>query len=80
MSDIIKELFESPLYTDRAPSKELLALRAEELELWEKIEPLLGLETMDKLNDIQASIDNEKNLTWFREGFRLGAGLMRELL
>ena len=80
MTDIIKELYDSALYTDRAPSEELLALRAEESKLWEKIEPLLGLETMDKLTDVQASIDNEKNLTWFREGFRLGASLMLELL
>ncbi len=80
MSDIIKELFESPLYIDRAPSEELLALRAAELELWDKIQTLIGLETLDKLTDIQASIGNEKSLTWFREGFRLGASLMLELL
>ena len=80
MTDIIKELYNSALYMDRAPSEELLALRTEELELWSKIEPRLGLEMMDKLTDVQASIDHEKNLTWFREGFRLGAGLMLELL
>lgn len=80
MTDIIKEIFESPLYMDRVPSEELLALRAEECELWDKIQPLIGLEMMDKLTDIQASIDNEKSLTCFREGFRLGAGLILELL
>lgn len=80
MTDILKELFDSPLYIDRAPSEELLALRAEESKLWDKIQPLIGLEIMDELNDVQAGIDNEKNLTWFREGFRLGAGLILELL
>lgn len=80
MTDIIKELFDSALYIDRAPSEKLLALRAEESKLWEKIQPLIGLEIMDELTDVQASIDNEKNLTWFREGFRLGASLMLELL
>ena len=32
------------------------------------------------MSDIQSGIDSEKNLTWFREGFRLGAGLILELL
>ena len=79
MTDIIKELFSSALYMDLAPSKELQALRKEEEAIWEKIQPLLGMDVIDELHNIQVNIANEQNLIWFREGFRLGAGLMLEL-
>ena len=80
MTDMLKELYESPLYIDCPPSEELQALQKKEAEIWSKVQPLLGLEVIDEINDIQAGIANEKNLAWFRKGFRLGASLMLELL
>ena len=79
MTDILKELFESSLYRDYTPSEELKALRRQEIDQWNQIKSVLGLETVDKLSDTQSAIAHEIELEWFREGFRLGASLMLEL-
>ena len=80
MTDILKELFESPFYGGCDPSETLTALRKRETELWDQLLPVLGLETIDEINDTQGAIAHEINLQWYREGFRLGASLMLELL
>ncbi|MDE7221244.1 MAG: hypothetical protein K2O45_16775 [Oscillospiraceae bacterium] len=80
MTDILKELFESPLYGGCNPSDTLRALQKKENELWDRLLPVIGLETIDEINNTQGEIAREIDLQWFREGFRLGASLMLELL
>ena len=80
MTDILKELFDSPFYSRCGPPEELRALYQQESELWEKLVPELSPEALDSLNAAQADIARADNLQWFREGFRLGASLMLHLL
>ena len=80
MPDILKELFNSSFYDERSVPEKLQPLRDKEAELWEKVLPILGMETVDALNDADGAVVDALNLHWFREGFRLGAGLMLELL
>ena len=74
MTDILKELFDSPFYSRCDP------LYQRESELWEKLVPELSPEALDSLNAAQADIARADNLQWFREGFRLSASLMLHLL
>lgn len=80
MTDILKELFDSPFYSRCDPPEELRALYQRESELWEKLVPELSPEALDSLNAAQADIARADNLQWFREGFRLSASLMLHLL
>jgi len=79
MIDMIKELYEGGLHVDRRFSAEYTALCQQEAELVNKIVPLLGMDMVDELSNIQAEITSAANLDWFRAGFRLGASLMLEL-
>ena len=67
MTDILKELFESPYYCgyDRTG---------------EQVTRLVGLDLVDEIYNTEAEIASIKNLQWYKEGFHLGAMLMLELL
>ncbi len=80
MTDILKELFESPFYDEDEPTEKLKALCEKESALWNEALPILGLDTIDKITNVQAAIAHEINLDWFRQGFRLGASLILELM
>ena len=83
MSDILKELFNSPFYDDRDDRKlpeKLQTLRDQEIDLWERLQPILSPKDINEIENTQNAITYELNLHWFREGFRLGAGLILELL
>lgn len=48
--------------------------------LWNRAADILGREAVDQLVLAQAGPLQEESCDWFREGFRLGALLMLELL
>lgn len=80
MTDIIKEIYEERFFGERHLSEEYRALEDKDSALWQKVRPLLGRELIDQMQNSQSDINYQTNYEWFREGFRLGAGLMRELL
>ena len=80
MTDILKKLYESEGLFNMPVSEEYKALCHKDFKLWEKLEPLLGTDTLDELSDSTAHVEDQRNFNWFRAGFRLGASLMLELL
>ena len=80
MTDIIKALYAARCAADLPLSEECLKLIQEDGKLWEKVKPLIGREAIDELLYSSSDIAYQTNYEWFREGFRLGAGLMLELL
>lgn len=80
MTDIIKELYEERFYTNWRATPEYQALADREDELWEQVKPLIGQKIIDQLMGSQSDLSYQTNYEWFREGFRLGASLMLELL
>ena len=80
MNDILKNLYESEGIFNMPFSEKYKALCQKDAKLWRKLEPLLGVDTLDELSDSCASVEEQGNYEWFRRGFRLGASLMLELL
>lgn len=80
MRDILRELYEMDRSQPKVSTEELRTLRRKEIELWEAVKPLIGPEMIDDINNAQAATIHEVNFVCFREGFRLGASLMLELL
>ena len=80
MTDILKSLYENESTLNMPFSEEYKALCQKDAKLWEKLTPLLGMDTLDELSDSHASIKDQSNYEWFRRGFHLGASLMLELL
>lgn len=79
MNDILKKLYESEGVFNIPFSEKYKALCQKDAKLWEKLEPLLGIDTLDELSDSCASVKDQSNYEWFREGFRLGASFMLEV-
>lgn len=77
MRDTLKELYEYARLT-RALSEEYKALEEQNGALWDKVRPLLGMQTVDELMDSYADLSWQMNYEWFREGFRMGVALMLE--
>ena len=80
MTDILRQLYENGQFLSGVITEEFRALRGKERDLWKEVEPLVGLDMIDKIKDAQAAALNEANFIWFRKGFRLGVSLMLELL
>jgi hypothetical protein len=80
MTDILKELFESPYYCGYDRTEELTELEKKLSSLWEQVTRLVGLDLVDEIYNTEAEIASIKNLQWYKEGFHLGAMLMLELL
>ena len=80
MTDILKQIYEDKFFARRPLTEEYQSLSEKDGILWEKARPLLGRELTDKIQNNQSDINYQTNFEWFREGFRLGASLMLELL
>ena len=80
MTDILKSLYESEGIFTMPLSEKYKALCQKDARLWRKLEPLLGVETLDELSDSSTSVEEQGNYEWFCRGFRLGASLMLELM
>lgn len=76
LTDIYNECYqaECPLTPDYQ------AMCREIVELWKQIESAAGFELADKLQSMDAELWELREERAFRSGFRLGAGLMAELL
>ena len=64
----------------RLKSPESVELRKELYGLWEQVEAAMGKEAVDTLLDKESELQALEEEWSFRAGFRLGAGLMAELL
>lgn len=80
MTDQLKEIFETKFDTIRPISPEYSELWDKEIKFMDTLRPILGTETVDKIDDLYVDIAYQTNYEWFCEGFRLGASLMLELL
>ena len=80
MKSVIQLLYEAQDSAEEEVTAELEGLYQRERELFNKIHTALGLKMLDELNGTQAEIGHIQEQACFREGFRLGASLMLELL
>lgn len=80
MTSVIREIYNDMMAKGLAVTPEYRELCRKNDMLLEKIRPLLGEETIEKLQNNQSDIVLQTNLEWFREGIRIGAAFMRELL
>ena len=78
MSDILTELYLNYFEGTHRPSAEYREACKKECAFWETLS--LSEEALNELRCRQVDMVTESNIGWFREGFRLGASLMLELL
>lgn len=80
MTNIIEEIFNSPIYDNDRQSAEMQALVRKEIALWKQIMPTIGLDKIDEITNTQSEIAHKVELEWFRRGIQLGASLVLELM
>ena len=81
MIDHIEELFESELELDRLDFSHSPDAGSREQALnacYSRIHAALGLEFLDRLNDLEAEAAYHERLVCFRHGFRLALRLVLE--
>lgn len=81
MTDLLKELFESELERGRLDFSHSPDAGAREQALnacYDRIHAALGLEFLDRLNDLEAEAAYHERLVCFRHGFRLALRLVLE--
>ena len=77
---ILTDIYNERYQVECPPTPDFQALCREISEMWEQIEPIAGLELADALQEKTALLWDMREERAFRSGFRLGAGLMAELL
>lgn len=77
---ILNDIYNGRYEVDRPPTADYQALCRELEEMWKQVEAAVGLELVDKLQAKEADLWEQHEEQAFRGGFRLGAGLMAELL
>ena len=80
MTDILEYLYYAQYLESHKPSEECMTASRKMNELLDRLCPELSGERRDELWNQQAELLTEANLGWVREGFRLGASLLLELL
>lgn len=80
MTSVIQEIYNHLMAKGFAVTPEYRELCRENAALWDEIQPLLTKETVEKLMDSQNDMILRTNLDWFREGVRIGAAFMLEVL
>lgn len=80
MSDILEDLFYNKFMAEYEPTSVERGFRRKIQQHWEAIDPLISAEKREEMQNFQSAAETDANLSWFREGFRLGAALMLELL
>ena len=78
MTDILKELYLDYYEGKHTPSADSRKVCRAETDFWNRLN--LSEEVLSELQIKEADVITEANIDWFREGFRLGASLMLELL
>ena len=76
MQNILKELCEGGY----APKIDIHNMNKEDAAVWERTREILGDDAIDQLLYSQCETDQETYFDYFRQGFRLGALLMLELM
>ena len=77
---ILNDIYNERYQVDCRPTPDYQALCRETGEIWKQIESAVGFELVDKLQSMEAELWDMREERAFRSGFRLGAGLMAELL
>ena len=77
---ILTDIYNERYQVECPPSPDFQTLRRESSEIWKQIESVVGFELVDKLQSMEAELWDMREERAFRSGFRLGAGLMAELL
>ena len=77
---ILTDIYNERYQVDCPPTSDFHALCREIEEMWAQIEPIAGFELADALQEKTALLWDMREERAFRSGFRLGAGLMAELL
>ena len=77
---ILNDIYNCCYEVNRPPTADYRALCRELYEMWAQIEAAVGYELVDKLQSKEADLLELREERAFRDGFRLGAGLMVELL
>ena len=77
---ILNDIYNDRYEVDRPLTADYRALCREAEEMWEQVKTAVGLELVDKLQSMEAELCELQEERAFRSGFRLGAGLMAELL
>ena len=78
MTDILKELYFNYYEGAHGPTAEYREACKKESEYWDKLP--LSEEELYELQRRQSDMVTASSIEWFREGFRLGASLMLELM
>ena len=77
---ILNDIYNERYQVECRPTLDFQTLRRETSEIWKQIESIVGFEVVDKLQSMEAEQWELREEQAFRAGFRLGAGLMAELL
>ena len=77
---ILNDIYNCCYEVNQPLTADYRTLRREASEIWKQIEALAGFELVDKLQSMEAELWDWREERAFRSGFRLGAGLMAELL
>ena len=78
--DILQDIFLGNYRTDPTMTAQERKIAGKSAPLWEKAYETMGQEAADQLSDFVGELLLEECLNRFREGFRLGALLMLEVL
>ena len=77
---ILNDIYNERYQVECHPTPDFQTLCRETSEIWKQIESIVGFELVDKLQSMEAELWELREERAFRGGFRLGAGLMAELL
>ncbi len=80
MADIVERLYGTFCWKSEKKSEDQEAILAEYLAMCEKIEPIFGMDFLDRFSTLKGELDHADDITSFRQGLRLGARLALELL
>lgn len=76
MQDLLREIFDN-IYVEKVPGR---PMTREECRTWDKAQVILGEDFLDQMIHSQSRSITEEQYDYFREGFRLGARLILELM
>ena len=77
---ILTDIYNERYQVEYRPTLDFQTLRRKTSEIWKQIESAVGFEVVDQLQSMEVELWELREEQAFRAGFRLGAGLMAELL
>ncbi len=79
MDDIVARLYNEFGWKGESRPEDQKKILTEYLSMCERIEPIFGMDFLDRFAALKGELDRGDELTDFREGMRLGARLALEL-